>query len=187
MIVVDTNVVSELMKPPPSAAAKDWVLAPIRSRAVHHVDHARRDPLRHPTASERETQGTSAHHGTRRVQRVRRPGASLRPNSRRALLVGRRHPGSSAFRSVVSTHRSLPSVAPTMRGWRRVTPRTSSTPGSTLSIRGNHDLRAVGQPERGLPGGWRGVPRVGVLFALMDESYPRCQNRFQSPGRVALT
>ena len=56
---------------------------------------------------------------------------------------------------------------------------------STLSIRGNHDLRAAGQSERGLQERCRGVPQIGFLFPLMDECCSRCQPLSEPwPGRA---
>ena len=95
MIVVDTDVVSELMKPSPSAAVTDWVLAQSARElfttsitlaeilcGIERLPGGRRKELLRTTA-----QDVFDAFGDQVLPFDRRAG--------RALLVGRRHPGSS--------------------------------------------------------------------------------------------
>ena len=149
MIVVDTNVVSELMKPSPSVTVTDWVLA--RSgRELFTTSITLAEILygieRLPGGRRKDLLRTTAHGVFDAF------GDQVLPFGRRAAVH---------YSSVVGTRDRLglpiggfdAQIASICRthdaGWRRATPRTSSTPVSTLSIRGKRNLRAVGQPERG--------------------------------------
>ena len=146
MIVLDTNVVSELMRPSPATAVVAWLGQQARGSltttavTVAEIGFG----LARLPAGRRATQ----------LQQVAVdvlaafPAQVLAFDAAAAALYGEspQHESAPGTPSTLSTHRSLPSVVLARRRLRRATRRISSTPVSNCSIPGKHDATSIRRP-----------------------------------------
>jgi len=132
VIIVDTNVASELMKPSPDPVVRDWVRAGGRGNELCTTSitlaEIRYGIERLPAGRRRDLLKSTAEDVFAAFEDQVLPFDAAAARHYPVIVIRR---DAAGYPSMDSTRRSRPSAARTTRLWPRATSRTSRTPGST--------------------------------------------------------